>query len=403
MRRTTSPDPRARLVTRPTFAEPFQGERMARREFQRPEVLKHEGPRPYWYVRYRVKTLTGPHQVARKEKRQWLGNCDEMTKRQAERLRDEIMRKVNDQVFTIQNQIPFGEFVKLYLDQHVSTLAPGPKQKYTSLLKNHILPEFGEKRLCDVRTDVVQVFLNRKAAGGLAWWTRNDLKGVISGIYTKASDWGYWSDKNPVLRTTLGRKRAKRLKLILSDEQFARLLNELREDVRLMVETAISTGMRVSEIIGLKWRCVDLDRGLIRVEERYYRGDTDEPKSERSHRILSLGVLLEDYRSWKPGTAGPDDYVFHRAGKPMDDRQLLRNELRPAAKRLDIHFPGFGWHTFRRQNLTLIQEEGASPFEAQAQAGYSKPVMTSAYTLVGLDRREKAVRKVQLRLLKKTG
>ena len=45
----------------------------------------------------------------------------------------------------------------------------------------------------------------------------------------------------------------------------------------------------------------------------------------------------------------------------------------------------------------------ATPFEAQAQAGHSKPVMTSAYTLVGLDRREKAVRKVQLRLLKKTG
>lgn len=154
---------------------------MARREFQRPRVLKHQGPRPYWYVRYRVKVLTGPHQIERKEKRHWLGNCNEMTKREAERLRDEIMRKVNDQVFTIQNQIPFGEFVKLYLDQHVSTLAPGPKQKYASLLKNHILPEFGDGRLCDVRTDIVQAFLNRKAADGLSWWTRNDLKGVISG------------------------------------------------------------------------------------------------------------------------------------------------------------------------------------------------------------------------------
>ncbi len=376
---------------------------MARREFQQPCVLKHEGPQPYWYVRYRVKILTGPNQIERKEKRHWLGRCDKMTKRQAERLRDKILQKVNDQVFTIQNQIPFGEFVKLYLDQHVSTLAPGPKQKYTSLLKNHILPEFGEKRLCDVRNDIVQSFLNRKATDGLAWWTRNDLKGVLSGIYTKATDWGYWTEKNPALRTTLGRKRAKRVKLIFSDEQFGLLLRELRDDVRLMVETAISTGMRVSEIIGLKWRCVDLDRGLIRVEERYYRGDTDEPKSERSHRVLSLGVLLEEYRKWKPVTAGPDHYVFHRNGKPMDDRQLLRNELRPAAVRLGIHFPGFGWHTFRRQNLTLIQEEGASPFEAQAQAGHSKPVMTSAYTLVGLDRRDKAVRKVQLRLLKKTG
>jgi integrase len=292
-----------------------------------------------------VKVLTGPHQIERKEKRHWLGNCNEMTKREAERLRDEIIRKVNDQVFTIQNQIPFGEFVKLYLDQHVSTLAPGPKQKYASLLKNHILPEFGDGRLCDVRTDIVQAFLNKKAADGLSWWTRNDLKGVISGVYTKATDWGYWTDKNPVLRTTLGRKKAKRQKLILSDEQFGQLLRELGDDVGLMVETAISTGMRVSEIIGLKWRYVDLDRGLIRVEERYYRGDTDEPKSERSRRFLSLGLLLEDYRSWKPAAAGPDDYVFQRDGKPMDDRQLLRKELGPAAKRLGIHFPGFGWHT----------------------------------------------------------
>src|SRR5688572_32755947 len=103
---------------------------MARREFQRPDVLKHDGPRPYWYIRYRVKVLTGPQQIERKEKWHTLGSCDEITKRQAERLRDDIMRKVNDQVFTIQNQTPFGEFVKLYLEQHVSTLAPGPKQKY---------------------------------------------------------------------------------------------------------------------------------------------------------------------------------------------------------------------------------------------------------------------------------
>jgi integrase len=297
-----------------------------------------------------VKVLTGPHQIKRKEKRHWLGNCDEITKREAERLCEQIMGKVNQQVFTIQNQIPFGEFVKLYVNQHVPTLAPGAKWKYISLLNNHILPEFGEGRLCDVRTETVQAFLNKKAADGLSYWTRNDLKGILSGVYTKATDWGYWSDKNPVLRTTLGRKRFKRPKLILSDEHCGQLLRELRDDVRLMVETAISTGMRVSEIIGLKWRAVDLDRGLIRVEERYYRGDTDEPKSERSQRVLSLGLLLEDYRCWKPASAGPNDYVFQRGGQPTDDR-LLRNELRPVTRRLGVHFPGLGWHTFRRQNI----------------------------------------------------
>jgi hypothetical protein len=49
----------------------------------------------------------------------------------------------------------------------------------------------------------------------------------------------------------------------------------------------------------------------------------------------------------------------------------------------------------------LIQEEGATVFEAQAQAGHSRPAMTSEYTIVGLERREQAVRRLQERLLGK--
>ena len=91
--------------------------------------------------------------------------------------------------------------------------------------------------------------------------------------------------------------------------------------------------------------------------------------------------------------------MFQKVGEPLDDRAILRDHIRPAAKRLGFYFEGFGWHSFRRQNLTLIQEEGATAFEAQEQAGHSRPVMTSEYTIVGLERREQAVRRVQERLL----
>jgi integrase len=165
-----------------------------------------------------------------------------------------------------------------------------------------------------------------------------------------------------------------------------------------MVETAVSTGMRVSEIIGLKWRCIDLDRGLAHVEERYYRGDTDIPKTEGSKRVLPLGHLVTEYRALKePGVLGTE-YVFARNGDPMDDRAMLRNYIRPAAKKLSFYFEGFGWHSFRRQNITLMQEEGATSFEAQAQAGHARPAMTSEYTIVGLGRREEAVLRLQKRL-----
>src|SRR5690606_13733000 len=139
-------------------------------------------------------------------------------------------------------------------------------------------------------------------------------------------------------------------------------------------------------------------RGLIFVEERMYRGETDVPKSERSRRVLPLGDLDAALRKHRPLRCSLDAYVFQKDGDPLDDRDLLRQEIRPAAERVGVYFTGFGWHSFRRQNLTLIQEEGATAIEAQAQAGHSRPVMTSEYTVVGLDRREMAVRRVQRRL-----
>ena len=374
---------------------------MARREFQTPSVLRQEGPRPYWYIRYRRKMLVGRNEIRREEKWHRLGYCDEMTKREAERRASEVLREVNHEVYTIQSQIPIEDFVKVYKQRHLVTLAPGGRERDLSLLDNHLLPAFGSMRLCDIGTEDVQELLNAKAAEGLSWWTRRALKAVLSAVFTKADDWGYWEGRNPPAKVSLGRKRLKRERRILSDEQFRLLLSAVPVHIRLMIETAVSTGMRISEILGLKWGSVDLDRGLVWVKERYYRGDTDEPKSERSQRVLPLGQLAEAYRRQRPEGAKPAAYVFAENGHPMDDRALLREVIRPAAKRLGVYFPGFGWHTFRRQNLTLIQEEGATAFEAQAQAGHSRPAMTSEYTIVGLDRREQAVRRLQARLLGK--
>jgi hypothetical protein len=133
---------------------------------------------------------------------------------------------------------------------------------------------------------------------------------------------------------------------------------------------------------------VDLEQGITFIEERNYRGDTDVPKTERSRRALPLGHLLDVYRQFKPVDASPDDYVFHIDGRPMDGLAIARRHIKPAANKLGFDFPGFGWHTFRRQNLTLIQEEGATAIEAQAQAGHARPVMTAEYTFFDMERRE---------------
>jgi integrase len=372
---------------------------MARREFQMPCVLRQEGPRPYWYIRYRRKVLVGKDEIERKEVWHTLGDCDQITKRQAQRLREEIMGEVNREVYTVQSQILFRDFAELYMKQHTVTLAPGGQKRDLSLIRNHLLPSFGTMRLCDIGTVEVQTFLNAKNTEGLSWWTRKAMQAVISSIFTKAEDWGYREGRNPARRVSLGRKKPKRERRILTDEQLRLLLAAVPESVKLMIETAVSTGMRISEILGLRWRCVDLKIGIIRVEERLYRGETGEPKSDRGRRILPLGILREPYLLHRPANAKPEQYVFEDSGEPLDDRSILRSVIRPAAKDLGFYFEGFGWHSFRRQNITVLQEEGATAFEAMAQAGHSRPSMTGEYTIVGFERREQAVRRLQERLL----
>ena len=112
---------------------------MARREFQMPSVLKRDGPRPYWYIRYRRKVLAGKNDIRREEKWHRLGYCDEITKREALRRREEIMQVINREVYTIRSQVRFADVAEMYREHHIPTLAPGGKSKQLSLLKNHIL------------------------------------------------------------------------------------------------------------------------------------------------------------------------------------------------------------------------------------------------------------------------
>jgi len=375
---------------------------MARREYQKPNVLRHDGARPYWYLRYRVRLYNEQtKRFERKEKWQRLGYCDEMTKREAERARDALVVEVNNQVFTLRDQIPFRDFVSLYRRDFMPNLALGTQQKYSSLFDTHLLSAFGSLRLCDITTERLQAFLTEKRRDGLSWWSRSDMKNLLSGLFTCAAGWKYWFKPNPVAGTEIGEKEWKRNNRALSDDEVQKVVEALApgSQVRLIVETLVVTGMRTSEIFGLKWKYVDLRRGVIEVRERNYRGEQGNPKTRSSRRDLPMGTLIEQYKALKPAEALPDSFVFHAAGQPLDERSVLRYELRPVVKALGLYFEGFGWHTFRRTHLTVLSEEGATAFETRDQAGHAKVETTMLYVKPSLVRRGAAVERVATRLL----
>lgn len=385
--------PSSRSVYRPILEAD-----MGRREYQNPSVLTRNSKFGLeYYIRYRVKVLEmidGEAKQVKREKFAALGLCSETTLRKAERKKAEIMREVNGQVYNIQSQIPFVDFVALYKERYLPTLKITTQRNYKVQLARLIEPYFAGKKLCDIKPEHVHQFIMGLE---LAPLTRKTVKGLLSGIYTLAIHWGYWKEQNPVKMAFLARdlpdSRIRETRLWTPSEVQAILLS-VRPDVALLIETLMWTGMRVSEALGMRWKSVNLDAGCILVQERQSRGDFDTPKSKKSRRFLPMGNLVEKYRAFK-GERGGDDLVFHDDGSPYSDCALLGNYLTPILVGLGLKFEGAGWHQFRRSFLTWFSESGATAFEVQQQAGHSSMETTMLYVLPDLARRKAVVESMQ--------
>jgi integrase len=81
-------------------------------------------------------------------------------------------------------------------------------------------------------------------------------------------------------------KRARQPKPTITPEQFSNRVQLVSEPYATMLYVSVWTGLRISELIGLKWRCIHADS--ITIEERFSRGDWSVPKTQAS--AATIGV-----------------------------------------------------------------------------------------------------------------
>jgi integrase len=200
--------------------------------------------------------------------------------------------------------------------------------------------------------------------------------------------------RNPVEGVRLpGLKRGKRKpKPHITPEQFDALVAEIPEPYATMVYVAVYTGLRVSELAGLKWN--DIHADSVVVDERYCRGDWGACKSEASNatigvdsrviqRIHGLKLLTVEVRAGKAirryrvvKSDGPDDLVFQsvKTGAPMRDNNILSRFIKPAARKLGLPF--VNWRCLRTSYATWMVESGANPKDVQGQMRHSRIATT---------------------------
>jgi integrase len=109
------------------------------------------------------------------------------------------------------------------------------------------------------------------------------------------------------------------------------------------------TGLRIGELLALRWRDIDLNGGLLRVCRTVYEGHFDEPKTRSSNRTVPLSVKgVEILSCMRPKVADPDELVFGtQKGTPLCRRNLTNRQLVPVCDELKI--PKIRWHSKRTQ------------------------------------------------------
>jgi len=292
----------------------------------------------------------------------------------------------------------FETFVTEHFEPVVlPTLKHATQEIYSFLLRKHLLPRFRDTRLCDLTRAEIQRYLVEKLKNGYAWETVAHLRSLLSKVSGTAVDWNFLPD-NPVHGARMPERSLKRPHRFLSLDEVRRLIAASDEPVRTIVLLAVMTGLRIGEILALRWGRINFVTGKLRVEETCYKGKFGTPKTRASRREipLTLSVLqaLQTQRM-RCGRTSDEALVFAtRYGTPLASNNLRKRQLRPASQRAGIG--SIDWHSLRHTHGTLLHEQGTPLRVAQAQLGHSHMTTTlQVYTHASGSAQRQAVNQLE--------
>lgn len=235
------------------------------------------------------------------------------------------------------------------------------KQVYDNNLRIHIEPRWGDYRLRDITAVAVERWLEKLPLAGSS---KAKLKYVMSDVYQHAIRYGWLkNEENPLLAVRQSAKR-EQVPETMEAHEFRELMVLLPQKVRTMGIICATTGLRISEVLGLKWSDIDWKRLEMKVNRSIVYGRVGRCKTEVSRQPVPLdGLTAEELSKWRVECVYGEqsDWVFASewsGGKmPPWANTLLTRFLEPAARKAKIA-KRIGWHTFRHTYSTLLKANG---------------------------------------------
>jgi integrase len=328
------------------------------------------------------------------------------TKKEAEKALVEALNALNNQSYVEPSNLTYKEFLQDWFKTKKNNIGVQTANVYEEYLKNRIIPSLGNFKLNKLKTIHIQNYVNELKEEGLASATIKKIFEIIRNSLEYAVDFNL-IQTNVAKKVKLPKIEKKEMS-VWDIEDVKKFLEVAKQDQNYIAfHLAITTGMRQGEILGLRWKDIDFDKGVLYVRQTLSRdGKTllTGAKTKSSLRTIRLSDnTLEALKEHKNKISkikeelgdSYQDYglvVCTRIGTPIYPRNLRRtlNRLIERAKVPKIRF-----HDLRHTHATLLLSQGVNVKVISERLGHSNIKITlDTYSHVLPTMQEEAIKTI---------
>jgi integrase len=326
----------------------------------------------YWMLRYRIPIEVNGERKLKDQYKKLARREEYNSPRSVEHLAKPYLDSLPDKLTTATTQSVSNFIEHTYFpnSEQKSSLAPSTIFGYKHIFSKHLKHRLEATRLCDFRTATGQQLLNQIAEeSGLSHTSLKHIKWFLVAIlnYAKQVD-ALQCDGNPMEYTEVPEGTATEQTKAYSLKEISSMIAALEDDpvASAVIATAAFTGLRRSELRGLRWS--DFRDGQFFITHTVWNTSArDKTKTIDAKAPVPVLKLLAKILEVHRGDANEAGYVFAgpKNGRPLNLANLARRVIVPKLNAAGVQCWS-GWHGFRRGLATNLFELGEDEATIQA-------------------------------------